>query len=81
MADISKLTETERVTTQDLAEAIAEFEQYRQQLINDMLEQVKQEKMKESIAMAQLEPELAKIDAILQNFRNQQVALSESSFS
>jgi hypothetical protein len=65
------------VTAQDLADVITEFEEYRERLVNETLETAKRAKLQKSTVMAQLEPELTKIDAVLQNLRLQQAALTD----
>jgi molecular chaperone GrpE (heat shock protein) len=59
------------VTPEDIAEVIAEFEQYRSRLIEDMTTAAKKAKLSKSKLMTRLEPELANIDATLENLRNQ----------
>jgi hypothetical protein len=62
-------------TAQELAEVIEEFEQYRERLVNETMETAKRAKLPKTKVLSQLEPELAKIDAILQNLRDRQAAL------
>jgi len=76
MAENLELTATEQVTAQELAEVIEEFEQYRERLLNDTLQTAQRAKLSKTKTLAQLEPELAKIDAILQNLRDRQAALT-----
>ncbi|MEH1966506.1 MULTISPECIES: hypothetical protein [unclassified Nostoc] len=78
MDEISELTTTENVTAQDVAEVIAELEQYRERLIQETTETAKRAKLMRVNVMAKLEPELAKIDSALQELRDQQAALSVS---
>ncbi|RCJ28197.1 hypothetical protein A6S26_11705 [Nostoc sp. ATCC 43529] len=77
MDETSELT-TNDVTTQDIAEVIAELEQYRERLVQETTETAKRAKLMRVSVMAKLEPELAKIDAALQELRNQQASLSGS---
>ena len=70
------VNETEPVTPQDLAEVIQEFEQYRQRLLDDMTAAAQKAKLPKSKLMARLEPELAQIDATLENLRTQHAALT-----
>ncbi|WP_414569094.1 hypothetical protein [Nostoc sp. CCY 9925] len=77
MDETSELT-TKDVTTQDIAEVIAELEQYRERLVQETTETAKRAKLMRVSIMAKLEPELAKIDAALQELRNQQATLSGS---
>ena len=74
MAESSEATTTEQATPQELAEVIAEFEQYRERLVNDTMEAGKKAKLTKSAVMAQLEPELNKIDGILTQLRQQQAS-------
>ncbi|BAY76025.1 hypothetical protein NIES25_24740 [Nostoc linckia NIES-25] len=77
MDETSELT-TNDVTTQDIAEVIAELEEYRERLVQETTETAKRAKLMRVSVMAKLEPELAKIDAALQELRNQQATLSGS---
>jgi hypothetical protein len=76
MDETSELTTTDNITPQDVAEVIAELELYRERLVQETTETAKRAKLMRVNVMAQLEPELAKIDAALQELRNQQAALS-----
>ncbi|MEO0458658.1 MAG: hypothetical protein AAF152_19055 [Cyanobacteria bacterium P01_A01_bin.114] len=62
-------------TAQEVAELITEFETYRERLVNDTLDAAKRAKMSKKETMAKLEPELAKVDAALQQLRAQQAQL------
>jgi DNA repair exonuclease SbcCD ATPase subunit len=63
-------------TPEELAELIAELEQYRQRLLNDTMEMAQRAKIMRAQAIASLEPDLARIDAMLQELRDRQAALS-----
>lgn len=63
------------VTPEELAELIAEFEEYRDRLRNDTLEAAKRAKLPKSTVMAKLEPELQKLDATIEGLRAQQALL------
>ncbi|NJP10464.1 MAG: hypothetical protein HC866_14125 [Leptolyngbyaceae cyanobacterium RU_5_1] len=76
MADTPELTATEQETPQDLAEVIAELEQYRERLVNDTLSMAQRAKIQKAQVLARLEPDLSKIDAILQELRDRQTALT-----
>jgi capsule polysaccharide export protein KpsE/RkpR len=65
------MTNTAPATTQDIAEVIAELEQYRDRLIEESTETAKKAKLTKSMLMAQLDPELAKIGAALTQLRSQ----------
>ena len=71
-------TENAPVSPQELAEVIQEFEQYRQRLIDDMTAAAQKAKVSQSKLKNQLEPELAQIDATLENLRAQHAALTNS---
>jgi hypothetical protein len=66
------------ITQKDLAEAITDLEQYRARLIDETLTTVQRAKLPKTKAMAHLEPELAKIDAILQSLHEQRANLPSS---
>ncbi|MEH2234218.1 MAG: hypothetical protein V7K71_32115 [Nostoc sp.] len=78
MDETSELTTANNITAQDVAEVIAELEQYRERLVQETTETAKRAKLMRVSVMAKLEPELAKIDSALQELRNQQAALSSS---
>ncbi|MEH2404716.1 hypothetical protein [Nostoc sp.] len=78
MDEASDFTTTDNQTAQDVAEVIAELEQYRERLVQETTETAKRAKLMRVNVMAKLEPELAKIDSALQELRNQQAALSVS---
>jgi predicted nucleic acid-binding Zn-ribbon protein len=62
-------------TAEELAEVIAEFEQYRERLVNETLETAKKAKLPQKTAMTQLEPQLNQIDSTLQQLREQRANL------
>lgn len=66
----------ENITADDLEDVIAEFEIYRERLVNNTLETAQRAKLSKTKALAQLEPELAKIDAALEQLRTQRAALT-----
>ena len=47
----------------EVAEVIAEFEKYRERLVNETMTAAQKAKLPQKVAMAKIEPELAKIDA------------------
>ncbi|MDJ0902118.1 MAG: hypothetical protein QNJ55_25275 [Xenococcus sp. MO_188.B8] len=59
------------VTPEQLAEVIAEFEQYRDRLYNETMATAKKAKLSKKLAMAQLQPQLDQIDSKLEQLRNQ----------
>ena len=59
------------VTAEDLAEVITQFEQYRERLVNDTVENAKKAKISKKVVMSQLQPQLDNIDSKLEALRNQ----------
>ena len=78
MDEASEFTTTDNLTAQDVAEVIAELEQYRERLVQETMETAKRAKLMRVNVMAKLEPELVKIDSALQELRNQQATLNLS---
>lgn len=65
-------------TASELAEVISEFEQYRERLLTETMTAAKKAKLPQKTALAQLEPQLAKIDMTLEKLKEQQAALTET---
>ena len=61
-------------SVQELKEVIEQFEQYRERLLTDSLDTAKRAKMRKADIMAQIEPELNKIDSALEQLRAQLAA-------
>ncbi|MBP5972406.1 hypothetical protein HW132_06590 [Brasilonema sp. CT11] len=78
MTENSEHTPTNQTSPEELSEVIAEFEEYRERLINQRLATAQKAKVMKATALAQLEPELAKIDAVLKDLRDRQTALLTS---
>lgn len=76
MTETTELTPTDQFTAEDLLDAIAEFEEYRERLLNDTLATAQRAKVMKATALAQLEPELAKIDAIIRSLRERHAAMT-----
>lgn len=76
MADSSEVNTVQQATAEDLTEVMAELEQYRERLVNETLENAKKAKLIKAVVMAQLEPELNKIDAMLQDLRERLATLT-----
>lgn len=64
------------VTPEQLAEVIAEFEQYRDRLYNETIANAKKAKLSKKVVMAQLQPQLEQIDGKLEQLRNQYATLT-----
>jgi hypothetical protein len=69
------MAETEQVTATELEEIIIEFQKYRDRLVHDTTEAIQKAKLPKAKAMAQMEPELAKIDAMIQELHDRHAAL------
>jgi hypothetical protein len=65
------MSDSNPASTQDIATVIAELEQYRDRLIADSTETAKKAKLTKSALMAQIEPELQKIETALTQLRTQ----------
>ena len=77
MADTPELTSIDPAIAQELTEAIAELEQYRERLVNDTLSMAQRAKIMKAQALANLQPQLTKIDETLEALRQQQSALTD----
>jgi Fe-S-cluster formation regulator IscX/YfhJ len=77
MTDSTENTAPEQITATDIAQIIVELQKYRDRLVNDTLEAVQKAKLPKSKAMAEMEPELAKIDAMMVDLQARQAALVE----
>ena len=64
------------VKREELVEVIAEFERYRERLVNETMAAAQKAKLPQKAAMAKIEPELAKIDAGLDSLRTQLAAIT-----
>ena len=76
MTEITQPSAIEHATPEELTEAIAELEQYRERLVNDTLDMAKRAKVMKTQAQANLEPNLARIDAMLQALRQKQIEVT-----
>ncbi|ELR97451.1 hypothetical protein [Gloeocapsa sp. PCC 73106] len=74
---MSESLENTTVTAQEIADLIEEFEQYRIRLVEEMEIAAQRAKQSKQKAMAQIEPELAKVDAALQNLRDRQASMNQ----
>ena len=72
---LTNMSETETVTAAELEEIIVELQKYRDRLVHDTTEAIHKAKLPKSKAMAQMEPELAKIDAMMQELHDRHAAL------
>jgi hypothetical protein len=72
---MSEPTATEQVTIAELEEIIVELQKYRDRLVNDTLETIQKAKLPKAKSMAQIDPELAKIDAMMEDLHARKAAL------
>ena len=75
MADSPELTANVQANSEELTLAIAELEEYRERLVNDVLSMAQKAKVMKAQALASLQPQLAQIDATLEALRQQQSVL------
>ncbi len=71
MFDVPELKSLELATPEQLTEMIADLEGYRERIVSDTLAMAQRAKIMKSQALANLEPNLAKIDATLESLRQQ----------
>jgi hypothetical protein len=75
---MSEPTATEQVTIAELEDIIVELQKYRDRLVNDTLETIQKAKLPKAKSMAQIEPELAKIDAMMEDLHTRKAALTSA---
>jgi hypothetical protein len=75
---MSEPTATEQVTIAELEDIIVELQKYRDRLVNDTLETIQKAKLPKAKSMAQIEPELAKIDAMMDDLHTRKAALTSA---
>ena len=78
MSESDRTTEPEQVTAAELEEIVTELQKYRDRLVHDTTEAIHKAKLPKAKAMAQMEPELAKIDAMMQEVQDRHAALLAS---
>ncbi|NER83672.1 MAG: hypothetical protein F6K42_29820 [Leptolyngbya sp. SIO1D8] len=76
MAELTQSNSIEQATLEELSSAIAELQEYRDRLVNETLAAAKKAKVMKGQAQTNLEPTLAKIDAMLEELRQRQATLS-----
>jgi len=72
MFDIPELTSLELASPEELIEMITDLEQYRERIVSDTLAMAQKANIMKSQALANLQPNLAKIDATLESLRQHQ---------
>lgn len=73
---MSEPTTTEQVTVAELDEIMVELQKYRDRLVHDTLETIQKAKLPKAKSMEQIEPELAKIDAMMADLQDRKAALT-----
>ncbi|AUB44073.1 hypothetical protein COO91_10291 (plasmid) [Nostoc flagelliforme CCNUN1] len=76
MADTTELTSSAQASSEELTQAIAELEEYRERLVNDTLSMAQRAKIMKAQALANLQPQLTQLDATLESLRQQQSTLT-----
>lgn len=71
-------TTTAEISAIELEEIITELQKYRARLVHDTTEAIHKARLPKAKALAQMEPELMKIDAMMQEVRDRHAALLAS---
>jgi hypothetical protein len=74
----SDLTTPQEVTATELEEIVTELEKYRDRLVHDTTEAIHKARLPKAKAIAQMEPEIARIDAMIQELHDRHAALVAS---
>ena len=69
---------TAEISAIELEEIITELQKYRDRLVHDTTEAIHKARLPKAKALAQMEPELMKIDAMMQEVRDRHAALLAS---
>jgi predicted nucleic acid-binding Zn-ribbon protein len=70
---------TAPASLEELEEAIAELQEYRDRLVSDTTNMAQKAKVSKSQMMSSLEPELQQIDQALENLQTQKTSLAGAS--
>lgn len=73
-----RTTTTAEISALELEEIVTELQKYRDRLVHDTTEAIHKARLPKAKALAQMEPELVKIDAMLQEVRDRHAALLAS---
>lgn len=76
MFDVPELKSLELATPEQLTEMIADLESYRERIVSDTLTMAQKAKIMKSQALANLEPNLAKIDSTIELLRQQKIKIN-----
>ncbi len=78
MTESDRSTVTEEVSAAELAEIITELQKYRDRLVHDTTEAIHKARLPKAKAIAQMEPEIVRIDAMIQELHDRHAALTAS---
>ena len=73
-----RTTTTAEISAIELEDIITELQKYRDRLVHDTTEAIHKARLPKAKALAQMEPELMKIDAMMQEVRDRHAALLAS---
>ncbi|MGD1940909.1 MAG: hypothetical protein ACFB0G_06325 [Leptolyngbyaceae cyanobacterium] len=76
MTEATQSNPIDQATPEELATAIAELQEYRDRLVDETISAAKKAKVMKGQAQTNLEPTLAKIDAMLEELRQRQATLT-----
>ncbi|WP_373544305.1 hypothetical protein [Chamaesiphon sp.] len=74
----SDLTTPQEVTAIELEEIVTELQKYRDRLVHDTTEAIHKARLPKAKAISQMEPEIARIDAMIQELQDRHAALLAS---
>ena len=78
MTESDRSTVTEEVSAAELSEIISELQKYRDRLVHDTTEAIHKARLPKAKAIAQMEPEIVRIDAMIQELHDRHAALIAS---
>ena len=78
MTESDLTTDLQQVTATELEEIVTELQKYRDRLVHDTTEAIHKARLPKAKAIAQMEPEIARIDAMIQELHARHAALLAS---
>ena len=78
MTESDLTTDPQQVTAIELEEIVTELQKYRDRLVHDTTEAIHKARLPKAKAIAQMEPEIARIDAMIQELHDRHAALLAS---
>jgi restriction endonuclease Mrr len=78
MTESDLTTDPQQVTAIELEEIVTELQKYRDRLVQDTTEAIHKARLPKAKAIAQMEPEIARIDAMIQELHDRHAALLAS---